>query len=222
MAEEVTSGQIIRKLDQVIAASGGGGGGGAVTIADGADVALGTTTDAAITTSATGTVSGKLRGLISLLVSKIFVKTADGDDVTQGTTTDAAATDSTSAWSTIALLKGLIAKYIPVTSFVSGVTAAITDTTVTDVLAAAGASTYNHITSILVTNSHATQGTFVTIQEETTATVLWEGYAAAVGGGFSCSFPIPIRQPTANKKIQAKCITTGTNVIVNVSGYKAA
>ena len=43
---------------------GGGGGGGAVTIADGADVAEGATTDAAVTSDTTGTVSGKLRGLV--------------------------------------------------------------------------------------------------------------------------------------------------------------
>jgi hypothetical protein len=48
---------------------GGGGGGGAVTIADGADVALGATTDAAVTTNTTGTISGKLRGIVAILAS---------------------------------------------------------------------------------------------------------------------------------------------------------
>ncbi len=43
---------------------GGGGGGGAVTIADGADVVEGALADAAVTTDAAGTVSGKLRGLV--------------------------------------------------------------------------------------------------------------------------------------------------------------
>jgi hypothetical protein len=42
----------------------GGGGGGAVTIADGADVNSGSTTDAALTTDAAGTLSAKLRGLV--------------------------------------------------------------------------------------------------------------------------------------------------------------
>lgn len=45
----------------------GGGGGGAVTVADGADVTTGATTDAAITTNTTGTISGKLRGLVAIL-----------------------------------------------------------------------------------------------------------------------------------------------------------
>jgi len=46
---------------------GGGGGGGAVTIADGANVVEGSTTDAAITTDSNGTISGKLRGLVKIL-----------------------------------------------------------------------------------------------------------------------------------------------------------
>lgn len=45
-------------------ASSGGGGGGAVTVADGADIAEGATTDAAVITDTTGTISGKLRGLV--------------------------------------------------------------------------------------------------------------------------------------------------------------
>jgi len=42
------------------------GGGGAVTVADGADVAEGATTDAAVATDVAGTVSGKLRGLVKI------------------------------------------------------------------------------------------------------------------------------------------------------------
>jgi hypothetical protein len=48
----------------------GGGGtlGGPATIADGADVTEGATTDAAVVTDANGTISGKLRGLIVILL----------------------------------------------------------------------------------------------------------------------------------------------------------
>lgn len=49
--------------------TGGGGGGGAVTIADGADVAEGATTDVAVDSDVSGTVSGKLRGLVKILAS---------------------------------------------------------------------------------------------------------------------------------------------------------
>jgi len=47
--------------------TGGGGGGGAVTIADGANVVEGATTDAAVTGDNPGTISAKLRGLTKIL-----------------------------------------------------------------------------------------------------------------------------------------------------------
>jgi hypothetical protein len=50
-------------------AGGSGGGGGASTIADGADVAEGTTTDAGIITDTSGTVIGFLRGAIKMWVT---------------------------------------------------------------------------------------------------------------------------------------------------------
>src|SRR6266851_6702708 len=43
-----------------------GSGSGAVSVADGSDVAEGATTDAAVVTNTTGTLSGKLRGLVAL------------------------------------------------------------------------------------------------------------------------------------------------------------
>jgi len=46
---------------QILSTGGGGGGGGAVTIADGADVAEGSTVDAASTAGGAGSVSAKLR-----------------------------------------------------------------------------------------------------------------------------------------------------------------
>lgn len=92
--------------------SGGGGGGGAVTIADGADVAEGATTDAAATAGGTGTVSAKLRRISTQLPavlgqttmsaslpvvlandqSAVPTSVADGSDVALGAIADAAAT----------------------------------------------------------------------------------------------------------------------------------
>jgi hypothetical protein len=93
------------------------GGTSASTIADGADVTLGAIADAAVTTNTTGTVSGKLRGIVAHLVTLLSrwpaslgsltkagsvsvtlasdqgdlpVAISDGDDAAQGTTTDAA------------------------------------------------------------------------------------------------------------------------------------
>ena len=54
---------------------GGGTGGGPATIADGADVAEGTTTDAAVVTDANGTISAKLRGLIVILLRAFALST---------------------------------------------------------------------------------------------------------------------------------------------------
>jgi hypothetical protein len=56
-------------VKEVQASGGSGGGGGAVTVANGADVAQGTTTDAAITSDASGTVTGFLRGLVKMIAS---------------------------------------------------------------------------------------------------------------------------------------------------------
>jgi len=55
----------------LITTSGGGGGGTAVTVADGADVAEGATTDAAATAGSTGTLSAKLRLMTTQLASII-------------------------------------------------------------------------------------------------------------------------------------------------------
>lgn len=54
----------VNSSGELLVTSGGGGGGGPATIADGADVAQGALADAAITTDTSGTVSGKLRGLV--------------------------------------------------------------------------------------------------------------------------------------------------------------
>lgn len=58
-----------------VAAAGGWGtssGGGPSTIADGADVALGSTTDAGVITDTTGTVIGFLRGLVKRLLAQVL------------------------------------------------------------------------------------------------------------------------------------------------------
>lgn len=59
--------KIVVNADGTPIGGGEGGGGGASTIADGADVTQGAVADAANITGAAGTVSGKLRGLITIL-----------------------------------------------------------------------------------------------------------------------------------------------------------
>jgi hypothetical protein len=101
-----------------------------------------------------------------------------------------------------------------------GATSDITNTTATTIIAGT-ASNYLYVTSILVTNSHATVSTFVNITEETSGTVLYSGYALAAGGGFSVTFPSPMRLPTSGKAIQATCVTTGANVRASAVGFIA-
>lgn len=115
--------------------------------------------------------------------------------------------------------KQVVLPYAIPQNLVKGTTAAIVDTTSTSVIAAGAAGIRNYITSVLVTNSHATVSTFVKILDG--STIIWEGYALAAGGGFSCSFPAPL-QGTAATAINAQCVTTGANVIVSAAGFTGA
>lgn len=112
--------------------------------------------------------------------------------------------------------------YGPSASYVSGVTAAMTSTTSTSLVAAPAASLRNYITQLVCTNSHATVGTFVLIQDGSGGTTIYEAYAAAVGGGFAITFPTPLRQPTTATALYVADVTTGANVICAASGFKAA
>lgn len=116
--------------------------------------------------------------------------------------------------------KHIVLPYALPENFVSGATASIVNTTATDIIAAPGANNFIYVTHIIVTNGHATVGTYVNITEETSGTILYTGFAAANGGGFSVTLPVPVKMPTANKKLQATCVTTGSDVRVSASGYK--
>ena len=108
-------------------------------------------------------------------------------------------------------------------NFVSGDSGAIVNTTATQVLGTAGAGNFYYITSVLVTNSHASVGTLVSLQDDTSAPIPGAtGYATSGGGGYTITFPTPVKTPSANKRVMAVCGTTGANVYVSVSGYKGA
>jgi hypothetical protein len=72
--------------------SGGGGGGGAVTVADGADVAEGATTDAAAAAGGTGSVSAKLRRISAQLPAALGSVAAASSLATTASTEDVART----------------------------------------------------------------------------------------------------------------------------------
>lgn len=97
--------------------------------------------------------------------------------------------------------------------------AVITDNTAHDIFAAGGVGVFHYLTDLLITNSHATVGTLVTIQDDAN-TLIWQGYAAAAGGGFVCSLKTAVKAPASNKKLQVICGTSGASVYANASGYK--
>lgn len=118
---------------------------------------------------------------------------------------------------------GTGAVYADPANFVSGcISAAMTATTSTLLVAAPGTGLRNYITQITVSNSHATVGTDVIIQDGSGGTTLYVIPAAAVYGGAAISFPIPLRQPTTATAIYCANVTTGASTKVSASGYKAA
>lgn len=108
-------------------------------------------------------------------------------------------------------------------NYISGaITTAMTGTTSTSLLAAPAAGLRNYITQITVSNSHATVGTDVVIQDGSGGATLYTIPAAAVYGGAAISFPTPLRQPTTATAIFVANVTTGSSIKVSASGYKAA
>lgn len=91
----------------------------------------------------------------------------------------------------------------------------ITDTSASTVKAATTGACH-YIMAITVSNMHATVGTRVDIKAG--STVLWQGPAAANGGGFSIAFKLPI-QVTVSTAITAVCGTNGAAVRVSIQGY---
>lgn len=102
-------------------------------------------------------------------------------------------------------------------SYVSGKTASITGTSDTQVIPAPTGGLKLLINQILVTNGHASVGTYVNIKDGTT--ILYTGYAAAAGGGFSLNFPTPL---VVSGALNVANETTGSDVRVSASGYKSA
>jgi len=108
-------------------------------------------------------------------------------------------------------------------NFVSGaITTAMTGTTSTSLIAAPAAGLRNYITQITVSNSHATVGTDVVIQDGSGGATLYTIPAAAVYGGAVLTFPVPLRQPTTATAIYCANVTTGASTKVSASGYKGS
>jgi hypothetical protein len=117
--------------------------------------------------------------------------------------------------------KQVVMPYANNENFVSGaITTAMTGTTSTSLVAAPAAGLRNYITTIIVSNSHATVGTDVIIQDGSGGTTLMTIPAAAVYGGAVINLPVPLRQPTTATAIYCANVTTGASTKVSAVGYK--
>lgn len=99
---------------------------------------------------------------------------------------------------------------------VDGKTASIVGTGDTQVIAAPGASLRNYITQIIVTNGHATVGTYVNLKSAATTRVT--GFARALGGGFTITYLKPLRLGV-NEALNAANETTASDTRVSASGF---
>jgi hypothetical protein len=107
-------------------------------------------------------------------------------------------------------------------NYVSGTTASMTGTTSTSLVASPGASLRNYITNITCSNSHATVGTNVLVQDGSGGTTLFVIPAAALYGGAVVTFPFPLRQPTTATALYVQNEVTASAVKCSANGFKAA
>lgn len=101
---------------------------------------------------------------------------------------------------------------------VKGTTSADMTTTASTSVIAAVASKKLYITSITISNMSSAVATRVDIQDGSGGTIIWQGPAAAAGGGFTIPFPKPI-STTAGNGLFAACATTAAQVRVSAAGY---
>ena len=98
----------------------------------------------------------------------------------------------------------------------------MTGTTSTSLLTAPASGLRNYITTIVVSNSHATVGTDVIIQDGNGGTTLMTIPAAALYGGAAISLPVPLKQPTLATALYCANLTTGASTKVTAIGYTGA
>ena len=131
----------------------------------------------------------------------------------------AVASDDRSDFVTDLVGKQIILPYANPENFVSGaITTAMTGTTSTSLVAAPGVGIRNYITTIIVSNAHATVGTDIAIQDGSGGTTLLTIPAAAVYGGAVINLPVPLRQPTTNTALFCANVTTGARTKVSACG----
>jgi hypothetical protein len=119
--------------------------------------------------------------------------------------------------------KLIVLPYANPENFVSGViTSAMTGTTSTSLIAAPASGLRNYITQCTFSNSHATVGTMMILQDGSGGTTIYSAPAAPAFGGATITFPTPLRQPTTATALFVQNVTTGSNTFAACSGYKGA
>lgn len=119
--------------------------------------------------------------------------------------------------------KQIVLPYANPENFVSGaITSAMTGTTSTSLVAAPASGLRNYITQCTASNSHATVGTDIILQDGSGGTTLYTIPAAPAYGGATLTFPTPLRQPTTATALFVANVTTGSNTKISCSGYKGA
>ena len=117
--------------------------------------------------------------------------------------------------------KLIVSPYANKENFVGG-TASVTGTTSTSLVSAPGSGLYLYITAVSCFNSGSTLTT-VSFQNGSGGSTIWEGVAAATGGGFTHTFPVPIggvNNMTANTALYIQAGSATTTLYCNASGYK--
>jgi hypothetical protein len=111
---------------------------------------------------------------------------------------------------------------VPQTLASGTISTAMTGTTSTSLIGAT-ASNYIYITQVTVSNSHATVGTDVVLQDGSGGTTLYVIPAAAVYGGATVTFPkdAPLKVPTVGNALYCANVTTGASTKVSASGWKS-
>lgn len=119
------------------------------------------------------------------------------------------------SWATSVVGSPLVTYLAPKASWISAVTSTLTGVGLTSVLNAAGTSIKNYVTHIMVTNA-ASVATIVDIKDGGGA-VIYSGFAAASGGGFSSNINPPV-SGSANKSVDAQP-RAQASIIVVLTGY---
>ncbi len=167
------------------------------------------------TVSVAGAIAGPVTvtGVVGAFQSGAWTVAASQSGAWSVTATGVVGAFQSGAWT--------VTPYSASTSFVYGaITASMTGTASTSLIAAATGSNRNYVTWAIVSNAHATVGTDVILQDGSGGTTLATLPAAALYGGAAVTFPVPLRT-TAATALFAQNVTTGASTKVTAGGYTA-